>query len=491
MIEERCSPIQDKAVSVLNSDLFALWPGVLDEKASACEALGIYASHTGAAFMPYITSSVEAVETMSNYFVEDVRQVAYRAMGGMVKAVVAAFPPPAPSQHGPQVDALSLSPPLLPPSPLRSYPIRLSTPLPLLTCPPPLPTLFFAQVTAIVNQAAQMWLTAAANDEDKGAVAAAMDMIAQTLGLVGAAAFGPSNIEAICAAVQGILKGEATCQAVDSDGERDEEEEEESDAEEILLGAACDVMPALAKALGPQGYAPAWAQHFEALMRHLRGGRPEPMRAVAVGAIAEVGLAMESAIEPYVARAMPQVLRELRSAESGNRRNAAFCVGVLCRHGGREGAGHYMEALRLLHPLFQDGEDWGTRDNAAGAVARIVAAAGPAVPLDKALPLVLGALPLQEDLDECVTVYGSLADLLTGPHAQSATPFLPAIIGAFGVAAHDANTPEEAKGLIGRTAAALHDLHPEIIRPLVERLTPEQQQALVAASALGGGSSHT
>ena len=89
--------------------LLLLLPGVLDEKASACEALGIYAAESGVAFMPYVEKAVEAVEAMSMFFVEDVRQVAYTAMGGMVKAVALAFPPAGPGQTTPQVRFLPLS----------------------------------------------------------------------------------------------------------------------------------------------------------------------------------------------------------------------------------------------------------------------------------------------------------------------------------------------------------------------------------------------
>ena len=88
--------------------LLLLLSGVLDEKASACEALGIYAAESGVAFMPYVEKAVEAVEAMSMFFVEDVRQVAYKAMGGMVKAVALAFPPAGPGQTTPQVRFLPL-----------------------------------------------------------------------------------------------------------------------------------------------------------------------------------------------------------------------------------------------------------------------------------------------------------------------------------------------------------------------------------------------
>ena len=180
-----------------------------------------------------------------------------------------------------------------------------------------------------------------------------------------------------------------------------------------------------------------------------------------------------------------QVMKELRCAEPGNRRNAAYCAGLLCLNGGQTGARHFMDVLKGLHPLFGDDEDSGTRDNAAGALARILLAAGPAVPLDQAMPVLLGALPLQEDLGEAVAVYGCLAALLTGPHAAALGPFVPGIVEAFGTAALDSETPDEAKQSIGLAITALNASHADALRPLLEALPPDQQQALSAAAASG------
>lgn len=414
--------------------------GVMDEKASACEALGIYAANTGALFLPYLEQAVGCVERMAQYFHGDVRQVAYRAMRGMVQAAVAAFPSPAPGQSSPQVKAM-------------------------------------------VDKAMTVWLVAASQDDDKGAVAAAVDMIGETVKEVGADGLGATHCDALAAVVHALFKGEAACQVVDSEADEEEDgEEEESDAEEEVLQAAVDAMAALARALGPETYAPLWVQHFEALVSHLRGGRPEPMRAVAVGAVAEMGEILLGGIEPYVTRVMPQALKELRASASGNRRNAAYCAGVLCLHGGQTGARYYMDVLRHLHPLFGEDEDSGTRDNAAGALARIIRTAGPAVPLDQAVPVLLGALPLQEDHNECEPVYDALCWLVTGEHAAATVPFLSGIISALGTAALDADTPEEVKTKVGRCVSHLHASFPDAIKPLVDALPAEQQAALSAAS---------
>uniref|UniRef100_A0A061S2D0 Arm repeat superfamily protein isoform 1 n=1 Tax=Tetraselmis sp. GSL018 TaxID=582737 RepID=A0A061S2D0_9CHLO len=149
-----------------------------------------------------------------------------------------------------------------------------------------------------------------------------------------------------------------------------------------------------------------------------------------------------------------------------------------------------MEALRHLHPLFRGDEDPGTRDNAAGALARIVSAAGAAVPLDQAIPVLLGALPLREDHGEAEAVFGCLASLVTGEHAPAAAPFVPGIVAAFGAAVANDDVPAGVKGSIGATVASLHAAYPSEMRPLVEGLPREQQEALwSAAAARGSGAS--
>lgn len=113
-------------------------------------------------------------------------------------------------------------------------------------------------------------------------------------------------------------------------------------------------------------------------------------------------------------RLMPLVLKELGSSDATNRRNAAFCAGELCRNGG-EGtlkypissfpifillswcelffpfywiflncSRYYSDILRGLYPLFGESEpDDAVRDNAAGAVARMIMVHPESIPLNQ------------------------------------------------------------------------------------------------------------
>jgi hypothetical protein len=54
--------------------------GVLDEKSAATQALGLYAQHTGAAFLPYLEEALMLLKKLAGYFHEDVRLQAVQSL---------------------------------------------------------------------------------------------------------------------------------------------------------------------------------------------------------------------------------------------------------------------------------------------------------------------------------------------------------------------------------------------------------------------------
>ena len=67
---------------------------VLEEKAAAMMAIGIYAEVSLAAFAPYLDEALRLAAGMSEYFHEDLREQAYTSMPSLLKACLAAFPAP-------------------------------------------------------------------------------------------------------------------------------------------------------------------------------------------------------------------------------------------------------------------------------------------------------------------------------------------------------------------------------------------------------------
>ena len=70
--------------------------GVLDEKAAATQALGVYAKHAGPGFAPLVEPVLAALLRMAAYFHDDVREQAYEALSFLALATHQAFPAPTP-----------------------------------------------------------------------------------------------------------------------------------------------------------------------------------------------------------------------------------------------------------------------------------------------------------------------------------------------------------------------------------------------------------
>lgn len=155
---------------------------------------------------------------------------------------------------------------------------------------------------------------------------------------------------------------------------------------------------------------------------------------------------------------MPAVLAELSSSEYSNRRNAAYLGGLLCQHGSAVAVNHYPKFLMALHPLFSPSEtNDGVRDNAAGAVARMIAARPEAVPLAQVLPVLLSSLPLKEDMEEAEAVYGCLANLVLGPYPE-VFPYRAQIMALFEAVAGDENVPQTTRNGAASAASQIKTL---------------------------------
>jgi hypothetical protein len=105
-----------------------------------------------------------------------------------------------------------------------------------------------------------------------------------------------------------------------------------------------------------------------------------------------------------------------------------------------------MHVLGALRPLFNVSHDAAApkinaKDNAAGAVARLITRNTAAVPLDQVLPVLIGSLPLTKDYLENRPVFRAIFHLFrTNP--QSLLPYMDALLAVF---AHvlDPNGPDQ------------------------------------------------
>ncbi|CAK9160526.1 unnamed protein product [Ilex paraguariensis] len=404
--------------------------GVLDEKAAATQALGLFALHTKSSYALYLEDSLKIFVRHSTYFHEDVRLQAIIGLKYILTAAHAVF-----QDHNEGT----------------------------------------VRAKEILDAVMNIYIKTMTEDDDKEVVAQACMSTADIIKDFEYIPIEPYMAQLVETTLV-LLREESTCQQTESDSEIDDDDAEH---DEVLMDAVSDLLPAFAKAMGFH-FAPIFSKLFEPLMKFAKASRPPQDRTMVVACLAEVAQNMGGPIAGYIDALMPLVLKELASSVATNRRNAAFCVGELCKNGGESALKYYGDVLRGLYPLFGESEpDDAVRDNAAGAVARMIMAHPESIPLNQVLPVFLKVLPLKEDHEESIAVYSCVSNLVLSSNSQILS-LVPELVNLFAqVAASSVETPE-VKAQIGRAFSHLISLYGHQMQPLLGNLSPTHANALAA-----------
>uniref|UniRef100_A0A3B6JKP5 Importin N-terminal domain-containing protein n=1 Tax=Triticum aestivum TaxID=4565 RepID=A0A3B6JKP5_WHEAT len=402
--------------------------GVLDEKAAATQAIGFFALHTKSAYAPYLEESLKILIKHSGYFHEDVRLQAIISLKHILTA-------------------------------LRAIPAH--------------PDILEKQKD-VLDTIMNIYIKTMTEDDDKEVVAQACMSVADIMKDCGFAAvelYMPRLAEATLA----LLHQESCCQQVESDGEDDGD----IDHDEVLMDAVSDLLPAFAKVMRSY-FDPIFAKLFDPLMKFAKSPHPPQDKTMVVATLAEVAQEMGAPISAYVDKIMPLALKELASSEATNRRNAAFCVGELCKNSGAAALKYYPDILQGLHRLFANSEqDLAVRDNAAGAIARMIMVQPQSIPLNQVLPVFIKALPLKEDHEESMAVYSCLCNLLLSSHPQILT-LVPDVIHVFAQVVVSPDESDEVKTTIGKAVSHLISVYGQQMQPILSALPPAHANALAA-----------
>jgi importin-4 len=181
---------------------------------------------------------------------------------------------------------------------------------------------------------------------------------------------------------------------------------------------------------------------------------------------------MKGAITPWTEPMLELFYRALGDGDAEVMSNAAFASGMLVEHSNADLSPQFQPLLGALHPLFVVPEGapqprLAAKDNAVGAVGRLIVRNTAAVPLDKVLPIFVGALPLRSDYLENKPVFRAIFHLYqTNPSALA--PYTDKLLAVFATVLD----PENADQLTDDTRAPLLDL----IRALNSQ-APAQVQA--------------
>ena len=133
-------------------------------------------------------------------------------------------------------------------------------------------------------------------------------------------------------------------------------------------------------------------------------------RSSSIGTLAEILAGMKASMTPFTNEVVQLIGRALQDPEPEVVNNACFAIGLVIEHSEVDLSSQYLPLLGQLRGLFAPGPDakpavLNARDNAAGAVARMIIRNSAAVPLDQVIPVLLGILPLSADPIENKTVF--------------------------------------------------------------------------------------
>lgn len=144
---------------------------------------------------------------------------------------------------------------------------------------------------------------------------------------------------------------------------------------------------------------------------------------------------MKGAITPSTEPLLELFYRALSDSDAEVQSNAAFAVGQLVENSEVDLSPQYLHLLAALRPLFVVTPDapaakLNAKDNAAGAVGRLLLRNAAATPLDQVLPVFIDALPLKNDYLENRPVFRALFHLFRTSGA-ALYPFMDRLLQVF------------------------------------------------------------
>lgn len=300
-------------------------------------------------------------------------------------------------------------------------------------------------VKELINHTLPRLMEMYESEDNKSVVSSLCMGLAETINKVGPG-FVETHLEEICSIAIQILEQKALCQQDPDQDENEEVPEDQAEYESVLISSADDVVAALANALGAD-FTPAFAKFFPLIAKYYKPSRSLGDRSAAIGCLAEVIAGMKDAVTPSTEPLFDLFYEALRDPEPEVQSNAAFAVGQLAENTKIElSSPQYFHLLSALHPLFavdstSSAAKLNAKDNAAGAVGRLLLRNSAAIPLGQVLPVFVEALPLKNDHLENGPVFRAIFHLFkTNP--TTLLPFLDRLLPVFQYVL-DPNGPEQ------------------------------------------------
>ncbi|WVF65489.1 hypothetical protein IAT40_000217 [Kwoniella sp. CBS 6097] len=386
------------------------------EKEVAADTIGELFSATKSAFMPFVEETVKVLVELLDHYYEGIRKSAVGALFAFVKTMYE-LSEPAEWQPGASIRV-----------PLHEHVKKI--------------------VEMVIPPVFETWKT----EDDKSVVILMCAELADTMNKCGPAIVEGRLDEVATFAIE-ILEKKSLCQQdPDGDDEAVGVDADSSEYESALISNAADVFGAMASVLGPD-FAQAFGKVLPLIAAYTEPKRSQSERSMAIGSLGEIIVGLKGGVTSFTQPLFQIISRGLADSEADVRSNAAFAAGVLIENSETDLSSHFGALLGALQPFFTPAEhaapaEFNARDNAAGAVARMVSKNSAALPLEQVISVLVSVLPLRFDPLENRAVYAALFSVFrTQP--QVLMPHIDHLLQAFAYVlldpSHEDDTTDETK----------------------------------------------
>ena len=243
------------------------------------------------------------------------------------------------------------------------------------------------------------------------------------------------GLEAICTIAAEILEQKAPCQQDPDEEEEEAPKDDQAECDSILISSAGSIVASLASVMGPDfseifnTFFPLVSKYYVSVFdtvgmnymnlthfKKQKKNRSETDRQASINCVTEIIEGMKGSISSHTEPILVLLHSALSDSEFSVLNDAAYGLGLLVENSQADLSQRYLQLLSALHPLFAVTPDapalkLSAKDNATGAVARLIIRNTAAIPLDQVLPIFINALPLKNDYLENRPVFLALFHL--------------------------------------------------------------------------------
>ncbi|KZP01880.1 ARM repeat-containing protein [Calocera viscosa TUFC12733] len=342
------------------------------EKEIAADAMGQMFTNVKVPFLPYVEPCLEVLVSLLDHFYEGIRKAAAQSLIEFVRTFYF----------------------------LANYewtPGQQSPPL-------------HDNVIKIRDVVMEALIESAESDDDKSSIATICSSIAELLTSYGPTVMGEYGEQVASLAISVLDKSHLCQQDTDQEETTPEEQiEDQAEYDSVLTSSAMDLVAGLAHAYAG-GFKTAFPKFLPLIAQYAGKARSLTDRSASIGTFGEIIGAMGPAVTEFSETLYLILYPALSDEEAEVRSNAAYAIGVLVENSEVNMAGEYPKILHGLHSFFNtdanaSGSAMNARDNACGAVSRMLLKNLNAVPPEQVLPTLFAALPLRNDTQENKPVF--------------------------------------------------------------------------------------